>query len=90
MGIKKSEELLRYNRLKIVLAERNVSQKELSKMVDVDPNTITRICNNKSQPSMQLLFKIAIALEIDVRELLNPVSEIRKFAGKVKKETGKK
>jgi hypothetical protein len=31
---------------------------------------------------------IAIALEIDVRELLNPVSEIRKYAGKMKKESG--
>lgn len=84
MGIKKSEELLRYNRLKVVLVERNVSQKELAEIVDVDANTITRICNNKSQPSMQLLFNIAIALDVDVRELLNPVSEIRKFAAKKK------
>jgi putative transcriptional regulator len=90
MAKKKSEEFLRFNRLKIILVERNVSQKELAEMVDVDRNTITRICNNRNQPSMQLLYKIAIALEVDVRELLNPVSEIRKFIGKVKKEGGRK
>jgi transcriptional regulator with XRE-family HTH domain len=34
------------------------------------PNSITRICNNESQPSLLMLRKIAAILDVDIRELL--------------------
>lgn len=61
---------LRINRLKAVLAEKDISQKDLAKMVGKAPNTITRICNNTSQPKLKLLYDIAKALDVDIRELL--------------------
>lgn len=60
------------NRLKVVLADVNITQKALAEMVSVTPNTITRICNNENQPTIKLLRDIAIALEVNVQELLMP------------------
>ena len=82
---KTAEEPLRYNRLKVVLAERNISQKKLSEMVGVEPNTISRICNNLNQPSIQLLYKIATALGVDVFDLLNSIADLKKISFKDKK-----
>lgn len=69
---KDKEEKIRMNRIKVVLAELNISQKALAEMVSKTPNTITRICNNESQPTVKLLRDIAIALEVNVQELLVP------------------
>jgi putative transcriptional regulator len=66
------KEKIRINRIKVVLAEKEISQKDLAKMVGKVPNTITRICNNESQPTLRLLYEIAIALKVDIRELLIP------------------
>jgi putative transcriptional regulator len=82
---KRKEEPLKYNRLKIILAEKDIPQKKLAEMVNVERNTISRICNNKNQPSIQLIYKIAIVLDLEINELLNPVSEIRKALPKEKK-----
>ena len=82
MAKKKSKEQIRFNRLKFILAEKKITQTKLSEMVEVDRNTITRICNNKNQPSMQLLYKIAITLDIDVCDFFTPVSEMKKILSK--------
>ena len=63
---------LRLNRIKAVLAEKDIQQKELAKRVGLAPNTITRICNNEGQPTLKRLYKIAKALDVDIRELLVP------------------
>ncbi len=60
----------RINRIKEVLVIQNKSQKWLSKELGRSPNTITSICNNKSQPHLTDLKRIAHLLDIDVRELL--------------------
>ncbi|MHB1920989.1 MAG: helix-turn-helix transcriptional regulator [Chitinophagaceae bacterium] len=65
-------EKLKINRIKIVLAELDITHKELAKRVGKVPNSITRICNNESQPTIKLLWEIAHALDIDIRELLIP------------------
>jgi len=70
MAKKKTPEKLRINRIKVVLAEKETSHKELAEKVKKTPNTITRICNNESQPTLKLLREIALALNIDIRELL--------------------
>lgn len=66
---------IRINRIKSVLADKDISQKDLAKKVKRTPTTITRICNNDSQPTLKLLREIAIALNIDIRELLVPTKE---------------
>ena len=66
---------IKINRIKSVLVEKDIPQKELAKKVKRTPNTITRICNNDSQPTLKLLREIAIALDVDIRELLVPTKE---------------
>ncbi len=69
---KKKKEKIKINRIKAVLAEKDIAHKDLAKIVGLVPNSITRICNNESQPSLKLLRDIAIAVDVDIRELLVP------------------
>ena len=61
---------VKINRLKVVLAELDMTHKELAEMVGKTPNTITRICNNESQPTLKFLREIALVLNVDIRDLL--------------------
>ena len=64
-------EVARINRLKIVLAEQNKTGKWLAEQLGKNEATISRWCSNSSQPSLEMLLKIADALQIDVRKLIN-------------------
>ena len=64
-------EVTRINRLKIVLAEQNKTGKWLAEQLGKHEATISRWCSNSSQPSLEMLLKIADALQIDVRKLIN-------------------
>jgi putative transcriptional regulator len=63
-------EKLNYNRIKAVLAERNVSNKDLAKKLSKTESTVSRWCTNDVQPSIEVLYQIAKYLEVDIRELL--------------------
>lgn len=63
-------EKLKINRIKAVLAEKDISHKELAGMVGKTPSAITRICNNDFQPTLKLLREIAIVLDVSICELL--------------------
>lgn len=60
----------RINRIKEVLVIRGVSQKELAAQLGKNPNSVTAMCNNKSQPHLKDLKRIAEILDVDIRELL--------------------
>lgn len=60
------------NRIKAVLAEKQVSAKQLCVAVGKNETTISRWCNNKIQPSVPQLQEIARILDVDVRDLLCP------------------
>ena len=60
----------RYNRLKVVLAELDVPNKQLAEMLGKTEITISRWSSNKAQPSVEQLFAIANTLDVDVRDLL--------------------
>jgi transcriptional regulator with XRE-family HTH domain len=62
----------RLNRIKEILVIKEKSQKWLSEKLGKTANTITSICNNKSQPHLKDLKKIADMLDVDIRELLVP------------------
>ena len=74
-------EIQRYNRLKIVLAEKEKTGTWLSEQMGHNISTISRWMTNRSalwdacqskkvQPSVELLYKIARHLNVDVKELL--------------------
>lgn len=58
------------NRLKSVLAEKQLTGKWLAEHIGKSENTISKWCSNKRQPSLENLIEIADTLDIDVRELL--------------------
>ena len=62
----------RYNRIKSVLAEKSVTNKELAQKVGKTEHAVSRWSTNDQQPSLPMLYKIANALHVDVRELLVP------------------
>ena len=59
----------RYNRIKIVLAEKEQSAKWLAEQLDKDKSTVSRWCTNDMQPSIETFYEIAKVLDVEVREL---------------------
>jgi len=59
-----------YNRIKVVLAEKKKTNKELAKHLKVRPGTVSRWCTNDSQPNIATLFEIAKFLDVKVAQLL--------------------
>jgi len=67
---KSDMEIQRYNRLKIVLAEKERTGTWLSEQMGHSISTVSRWMTNKVQPSVEQLYDIAKHLDVDVRELL--------------------
>ena len=59
------------NRIKLVLAEKEISQKALAEKLSLTQNSVFRICKNEAQPSLRLLKKIALILDVDIKDLLH-------------------
>ena len=59
-----SEEI---NRLKVVLVENKRTNKWLSEQLGKDQATVSKWVTNSSQPSLNMLIKIAKVLEVDIR-----------------------
>ena len=58
------------NRLKVVLAEKNVPNKGLVEHLGVSPTTVSKWVTNTSQHPIETFMKIAQLLEVDINELL--------------------
>lgn len=60
------------NRIKVVLVEKQKTNRWLAEQMGKSENTISRWCSNKSQPSIAQLQEIAKCLDVDVRILIAP------------------
>lgn len=60
----------RINRIKEVLVIQEKTQVWLAEKLGKSTTSITAICNNKAQPHLKDLKKIAKILDVDIRELL--------------------
>ncbi|MBR5654089.1 MAG: helix-turn-helix transcriptional regulator [Prevotella sp.] len=60
------------NRLRVVLAEQDKTNRWLAEQLGKTEHTISRWCHNKSQPSVAQLNEIANVLNVDVRTLMTP------------------
>ena len=67
-----NEKMEALNRLKVVLVEKGKTSRWLAQQLGKTEHTISRWCQNKSQPSIAQLNEIARVLMIDVRSLINP------------------
>ena len=61
--MKKKEEL---NRLKVVLAEKNCTNKWLAEKLNRDQATISKWCTNTAQPPLDALISISKILNVPV------------------------
>ncbi len=64
------------NRIKEVLQNQGRSQKWLSEQVGKSYVVVTNYCNNKKQPTLTTLYKVAEVLHVDVRELIIPIEDL--------------
>jgi putative transcriptional regulator len=58
------------NRIKEVLQEKGIKQTWLAEKLGKSFNMVNDYCNNRRQPSLELLYKIASILNIKPKDLL--------------------
>ncbi len=58
------------NRIKVMLAEKERTNKWLAEQVGKDPATISKWCTNTAQPSLEMLLQIAKILNVEVKDLI--------------------
>lgn len=63
------------NRLKVVLAEKNRTNRWLAAQLGKNEATISKWCTNSTQPSLNDLVAIAKCLEVNTKDLLHSINE---------------
>lgn len=64
------------NRLKVVLAGKKITNRQLAEKLGKDEATISKWCTNNLQPNLEMLIKIAQVLEVEVQELIRVPNKI--------------
>ena len=59
------------NRIKVVLAEKDRTGRWLAEKVGKSNCTVSKWCSNIAQPDLQTLDRVAIVLDVNVKDLLN-------------------
>ena len=67
---KVQKEVTYINRLKVVLAEKHLTNKWLADKLGKDQGTVSKWCTNTLQPNIETLREIALALNVDMADLL--------------------
>ena len=63
----------RLNRIKVVLVDKQKSNKWLAEQEGKDPATISKWVTNTTQPNLEMLLQIAKVLEVNVNDLVRPL-----------------
>ena len=58
------------NRIKVILAEKDRTNKWLAEQLGKDYSTVSKWCTNTTQPNLETLIQIAKVLGVEVQELL--------------------
>lgn len=58
------------NRIRIILAEKNLTNKWLAEQLHKSETTVSRWVQNKSQPSLNQLIEIAKVLNVDAKDII--------------------
>lgn len=59
-----------FNRIKAVLAERGKTNNWLADQLGVNRVSVSKWCTNSMQPTVEMLFRIAEALDVEAKDLL--------------------
>lgn len=63
---------LNINRLRIVLAEKERTNRWLAEQLGVNEGTVSHWATNNKQPSVVMFLRIANVLKVDIRDLFEP------------------
>ena len=63
-------EVMKLNRLKVIMAEKDLSNIWLSEKLGVSQATVSKWMTNSSQPNIEMLIKISKVLNVEVAELI--------------------
>lgn len=58
------------NRLKVVLAKKGMTNKQLAEILEKDPTVISKWVTNVAQPNVEMFIQLAKLLEVKVDDLL--------------------
>jgi len=59
--------MVRIYRIKVILAEKQKTNKWLAEKLGKDTSTVSKWCANSSRPNIQTFLQIAKVLEVDIR-----------------------
>ena len=59
------------NRIKVMLVEKKLTSKWLAEQLGKDRATVSKWCTNTTQPSLEVLLKIADLLGVEYTELIH-------------------
>lgn len=65
------------NRIKEVLEEKGIKQKWLAEKLGKSYNMVNSYVQNRKQPRLEVLYKIAEILNVEVKDLLIELNEIK-------------
>lgn len=63
------------NKIKVVLAEKQLTNKWLAEQLGKDQGTVSKWCTNTIQPKLETLVEIAKCLNVELKDLLRPINE---------------
>ncbi len=66
---------MKLNRIRVVLADKGISQAWLAKKLGRSFSTVNAYVCNRSQPNLTTLFEIAQLLSVDLKELITNEKE---------------
>jgi transcriptional regulator with XRE-family HTH domain len=63
---------LNINRLRVILADKNLTNRWLADQLGVTEGTVSRWTTNSKQPPVDTFYKISVLLKVDIRDLFEP------------------
>lgn len=58
------------NRLRVIIAEKNLTNKWLSEQLGVGQATVSKWVQNNAQPNLEMLIKLSKLLNVDMKDLV--------------------
>lgn len=56
-------------RLNVIFAERDIKKGEFAKRIGVNPGTLSAWCKNKAVPTLEIAYRVAEELDLNVMEI---------------------
>ena len=68
--------MTKVNKIKVILEQKGIKQKWLAEQLGKSFNMVNSYVQNRTQPSLETLYKIATILEVEIDDLLYSKEDI--------------